>query len=174
MKMKNSNELQVVSIRLVDEPPWIGKDSLNSPEKVANFLGEELSKYDREVFCILNMSTKNQVINMNIVSVGTLNGALISPRELFKSAILSNSAQIILVHNHPSGVAIPSREDILITQRLSACGDLLGIPVIDHIITGGKGELYSMRKENTFPTTKAESIVGNVNLSEEMEASIKI
>jgi len=174
MKIKNSNELQVVSIRLVDDPPWKGKESLCTPEKVVEFLSEELSKYDRELLCILNMSTKAQVINMNIVSIGTLNKSIVEPRELFKSAILSNSASIIIVHNHPSGIAIPSREDILITQRLCACGELLGIPVIDHIIIGGKGEFYSMRKENTFPKVNNESIVANGVLKEEMEAEIKI
>ena len=100
--MEQMNELKVVSIRLVDEPPLFSKRELTPPKAVSEFMGQELQKYDREFFCVLNLKTNNQVINMNVVSVGTLNTALAHPREVFKSAVLSNAAGIILLHNHPS------------------------------------------------------------------------
>lgn len=114
--MEQTHELKVVSIRLVDEPPLFSSSQLTSPKEVFELMGRELQTYDRELFCVLNLRTNNQVINMNVVSVGTLNTALAHPREVFKSAILSNADGIILLHNHPSGSCDPSREDCLITK----------------------------------------------------------
>lgn len=119
---------------------------LTSPEAVCKFVSKELADYDREVMCVLNCSTKGQVLNMNVVSMGTIDACLVTGRELFKSAILSNAASVILVHNHPSGDYHPSREDKVITAKISAGGKLLGIDVVDHIIVAGNsGEYYSMR-----------------------------
>ncbi len=102
----------------------------------------------REVFCILNCTTKSQVINMNIVSMGTINASLVTGREVFKSAILSNASYVILLHNHPSGDPQPSSHDFLVTSKLCAGGNILGIDVLDHIIVGGRtGKYHSMAKE---------------------------
>jgi len=145
------DELKIVSVRLVEEQPWKSRSQLNSPEKVAEFLSEELSCYDRELFCCLNMSTKSQVINMSIMSIGTLNAALVHPREVFKSAILSNANSVILAHNHPSWDCTPSEEDRNITRRLEKSGRLLGIEILDHIITGEPGVYYSFREKGILP-----------------------
>lgn len=149
--MEKDHELKVVSIRMVEDPPLLSKEHLNSPEKVVGFMADELRKYDRELCCVLNMKSKSQVINMNIVSMGTLDQALIKPREVFKSSILSNAAFIVLMHNHPSGECTPSKEDILLTKRLRECGEMLGIPVVDHIITGDEGKYYSFAREGLLP-----------------------
>lgn len=141
--MKKEHELKVVSIRLVDDPPLMSSKRLETTEDAVNLMAEELRKYDRELLCVLNMRTNGQVINMNVVSMGTLNGSMTSPRELFKSAILSNAASIILMHNHPSGSCKPSREDRLITKRMATCGAMLGIEVLDHIVVGSRGQYYS-------------------------------
>ena len=77
--MEDAHELKVVSIRLVDEPPLLSKKAIKNPRDVIEVMGEHLQKYDRELFCILNLQTKGQVINMNIVSMGTLNIALVHP-----------------------------------------------------------------------------------------------
>ena len=130
------NELDVVNIRLVKEPSLYSTKPLNSPEAVLELMAEEMSSYDREVLCILNLKANSQVINMNIVSVGTINSALVNPREIFKSSILSNACAIIAIHNHPSGEVLPSKQDIVFTQQLVKVGHLLGIEVIDHIIIG--------------------------------------
>lgn len=98
MRIKKEHELKVVSIRLVDDPPLMSSKELGTPQDSVNLIAEELRKYDRELLCVLNMRTNGQVINMNVVSMGTLNSSIVSPRELFKSAILSNAASIILMH----------------------------------------------------------------------------
>ena len=144
-----SYEMEVVNIRLVNEPSWYSKEPLDNPDKIARFMSEELRSFDREVFCILNLTTDAKVINMNIVSMGTLNASLVSAREVFKSSILSNAASIIAVHNHPSGNLYPSQNDMLITNKLMQAGELLGIELLDHIIVGGgKGEYYSFHTHN--------------------------
>lgn len=146
-----SYELEVVKIRLVKEPSWYSDTPLQTSKDVGEFLSKEFAEYDREVFCILNLSSDGKVINMNIVSVGTLNYALVSPREVFKSSILSNAAKIIAVHNHPSGNVYPSKEDKLVTQNLREAGELLDIELLDHIIVGGnKGEYYSFYEEGNL------------------------
>jgi len=150
------DELKVVSVRLVEEHPWKSRSQLNTPTKIAEFLSEELSSYDRELFCCLNMSTKSQVINMSIISMGTLNTALVHPREVFKSAILSNASSVILAHNHPSWICTPSEEDRDITRRLEGCGRLLGIEILDHIITGEPGVYYSFREKGILPAPDME------------------
>ena len=144
-----SYEMEVVNIRLVNEPSWYSKAPLDNPDKIAKFMSEELRSFDREVFCILNITTDAKVINMNIVSMGTINASLVSAREVFKSSILSNAASIIAVHNHPSGNLYPSQNDMLITNKLMQAGELLGIELLDHIIVGGgKGEYYSFHTHN--------------------------
>ena len=83
-----------------------------------------------------------------IVSVGTINSALVNPREIFKSSILSNACAIIAIHNHPSGNIMPSREDVNITKRLKMSGAILGIDLLDHIIIGGtSGDMYSFKSK---------------------------
>ena len=140
--------LDVVQVKLVMDKTLYSEEQLSSPDQVVQFMRKELSEYDREVFCILNCTTKSQVINMNIVSMGTINASLVTGREVFKSAILSNASYVILLHNHPSGDPQPSSHDFLVTSKLCAGGNILGIDVLDHIIVGGRtGKYHSMAKE---------------------------
>ena len=99
-----------------------------------------------ERFAIVNIKSTEQVINLHICSMGTMDAAPISPREAMKAAILSNAAAFIGIHNHPSGCPTPSAEDKVVTNRLVKCGDIIGIEVIDHIIIGDG--LYFSFKEN--------------------------
>ena len=103
---------------------------------------------DRELFCIVNLQADLKPINMNVVSVGALDHAVTHPREVFKSAILSNAVGILMIHNHPSGSLTPSKADIAVTDRLRQAGAILGIQVYDHIITGRGQEFYSFMKQN--------------------------
>lgn len=96
----------------------------------------------REMFATLHLDSKNRVVCMDLVSIGSLNQSIVHPREVFKCACLSNAAAIILIHQHPSGDPTPSREDMEITRRLKEAGDLMGIRVLDHIIVGD-GEYLS-------------------------------
>lgn len=138
------HELDVVQIRLIKERTLYSDHAMNSPKEVIRFLADEFSAFDREVLGILNLNSQNQVINMNVVTVGTIDQSIVSPREIFKSSILSNAANIILIHNHPSGKVSPSREDMQITDQLCSAGMLLGIHVLDHVIIGGRnGWSYS-------------------------------
>ena len=94
------DELKIVSIRLVDSPPLYSKKKLKSPQAVFQFLSDEFSNMDSEISCVLNLKTNGEVINLNIVSMGSLNATVTEPREIFKSSILSNAASIIFLHNH--------------------------------------------------------------------------
>ena len=142
------NELEVVNIRLVKEPSLYSEQTLDSPQAVVELMAKELSQYDREVFCILNMKNNGQVINMNLVSVGTINASLVIPREVFKNSILANASAIIGLHNHPSGNVKPSKEDMIVTRQL------LGIELLDHIIVGGtNGKMLSFREEKMLNVT---------------------
>jgi len=90
--------LEVVKIRLVKEEPLMSDRYVTCPEDAVQVLSDELAEINREVFAVLNFNTDGSVINMNIVSVGTLNSSMAYPREVFKSSILSNAASVILVH----------------------------------------------------------------------------
>ena len=102
-------------------------------------IANELATYDREVFAVLNLKTNGQPINLNICSVGTLDASVVSPREVFKSCILSNSAAFIAIHNHPSGTLKPSVSDIETTEKIVNAAKNLDIVVIDHLIIGECG-----------------------------------
>ena len=111
-------------------------------------IAKELATYDREVFAVLNLKSNGQPINLNICSMGTLDSSMVSPREVFKSCILSNSAAFIAIHNHPSGNISPSQEDRDVTSRLLGCSELLGIKMLDHIVVAGEsGSMYSFKNE---------------------------
>ena len=97
---------------------------------------ERLESLDREQFIIACLNTKNEPTNILVVAVGTLNKVIVHPREVFKTAILSNAASIMAFHNHPSGNAEPSQQDLQLTQRLYEVGELLGIKLLDHLIIG--------------------------------------
>ena len=146
--MGNPNEIQVVNIRMVKEPSLYSTEKITSPEDVKKVIAKELATYDREVFAVLNLKTNGQPINLNICSVGTLDASVVSPREVFKSTILPNSAAFVAIHNHPSGSLNPSQEDKDVTKRLLSCSELLGVKMLDHIIVAGEtGDIYSFKSE---------------------------
>lgn len=109
---------------------------VNSPQDIAHLVMEEMRHLDREHFRVVTLNTKNHVLGISPISVGSLNSSLVHPRECFKEAIRRNSNAIILVHNHPSGDPTPSREDIEVTKRLADGGKILGIEVLDHVVIG--------------------------------------
>ena len=144
--MGNPNEIRVVNIRMVREPSLYSETPVSTPQDVMDVIAQEFATYDREVFGILNLKSNGQVINMNICSIGTLNSSMVSGREVFKSAILSNASSFICFHVHPSGNPEPSSEDKAVTEKLAEAGRFLDIPLVDHcIIAGGTGEMYSFK-----------------------------
>ena len=149
-----ADKLEQVAIRMVEQPPLYSNESMNNPDVAIRVMNEFLSQMDRELFCIVNLQADLTPINMNIVSVGSLNEALINPREIFKSAILSNAHSMMLIHNHPSGNLTPSTSDIQTTARMQELGELMGISLVDHIITGRNGNYYSFRDKGEFPDSR--------------------
>ena len=125
--------------------PYDTAVSITTPSIAAEAARRYYSGADREIFSVFLLNTRNQLIGINIGSIGSLNTSLVHPREVFKPAILANAFEIILVHNHPSGDPTPSKEDVDITKRMSRAGDILGIQVLDHIILGENSHI-SMRE----------------------------
>ncbi len=119
---------------------------IKSANDVNNLIMEEMRYLKKEIFKALLLDTKNQVIKIVDVSVGSLNSSIVHPREVFSEAIKYGSNSIIFVHNHPSGDPTPSTEDIQTTQRLENAGNILGIKVLDHIIVGD-GRFVSFKEK---------------------------
>ena len=117
---------------------------LNSPEAATPFI-EDMRDLAQEAFCVLTLNTKNRVIKRHLISLGTVNSTLVHPREVFVPAIRDHASSIIVCHNHPSGDASPSADDLRITKKLIEAGRQIEIPVIDHLIVGD-GPLLSLKE----------------------------
>lgn len=122
---------------------------ITSPQDVATFLMGEMQHLTQEIFVALFLNSKNVVIKKQTIFKGTLTSAIVHPRELFNAAIQWASNAVIVVHNHPSGDATPSDEDIQTTKRLIQCGEILGIDILDHIIIGN-GNYVSLVEAGYF------------------------
>jgi DNA repair protein RadC len=127
-----------------DQPLIVGRALSNATDTAAAFIAL-LQDEPAEVFGILCLTTKHCVIAYHEVSRGTLDSTLVHPREVFKAALLANAAAIVAGHNHPSGDHTPSPDDVELTRRLVAAGELLGIPVLDHVVIGD-GRYYSFKE----------------------------
>ena len=122
-------------------------DRIRCSEDVKNLLWHDMRTHDKEHFVILILDTKNRVLKDKTITIGTLDSSIIHPRGVFKSAIKSNAASVIIVHNHPSGDPTPSSDDVATTKRLREAGEIVGISVLDHVIIGEK-EHYSFKDHN--------------------------
>ncbi len=116
---------------------WEKNTTISSPEDIAEMLIPMLKDEPKEKFLIACLNRANRLIKIEEISVGSLDTSIVHPREVFKAAIENLSASIILIHNHPSGNAVPSEADKKITKQLVNAGTLLDIPVFDHIIIAG-------------------------------------
>ena len=117
---------------------------LSSPSAAADIMQDYIGDTDREIFVVAMLDTKNKVIGINTVAVGSLNSTIVHPREVLKPAILVNAAGIIVGHNHPSGDPTPSLEDMSVTERLGSLQDR-GINLLDHVIIGN-GQYLSFKE----------------------------
>ena len=113
-----------------------GRPVISSPADVEGLLRGRIANLDRENFVAVLLNTKNEVLEVSTVSIGTLSAALVHPREVFKPAIRASAAGVVLAHNHPSGKVEPSREDREVTRRLCDASEIIGIEVLDHVILG--------------------------------------
>jgi DNA repair protein RadC len=102
--------------------------------------------YHKEYFKVILLNTKNQIISIEDISIGSLNSSIVHPREIYNLAVKKSAAAVILVHNHPSGDPAPSREDMEVTKRVAEAGKILGINVLDHIIVG-EGRYLSFKEK---------------------------
>jgi DNA repair protein RadC len=126
--------------------PGADRPQILKPEDAARLVMPEMRHLDREEFRAILLDTKNRMIQVETVAVGSLNSAGVEPREVFKSAVRHSAAAVILAHNHPSGDPTPSREDVALTKKLVQVGEFLGIEVLDHIIVGD-GKFVSLKAE---------------------------
>ena len=121
------------------------RPTISTPEDVVALCSAQMRGADREHFWALALNTKNQLVKMFEVSVGSLNASIVHPRELFRDAVRASAAAVVVVHNHPSGDPTPSGADIQLTRRLMKAGDVLGIELLDHVVIGDGGEHASLR-----------------------------
>jgi len=121
------------------------KPKINSPEDVYRHIYPIMREQKKEMFIELCLDTKNHITREEIISVGSLNANIVHPREVFRFALTASAAHIIVAHNHPSGDPTPSREDIEITKKLVETGNIMGIPLLDHVIIGD-GRHFSMKE----------------------------
>lgn len=128
-----------VTLRRSDVASLQGRTTIRCPGDAATLIWDRLQDADREHLLVLLLDTKNRVIGINTVSIGILDSSLVHPREVYKPAIITNAAAIILAHNHPSGDPSPSCEDQQVTKRIKEAGDILGIEVPDHVAVGEQG-----------------------------------
>lgn len=129
------------------------KQPFVSALEIAEYYMEDFRHSDQEQVLVISFNTKGYLLNDKIITKGTVNQSLVTPREVFLEAMQHQAAYIILLHNHPSGDATPSQEDFLITRRIAQSGEMIGIPLMDHIILGDRCyysfcEHHTMKDEN--------------------------
>ena len=154
MPKKNPFKLDVVSIRLNKDAPLMSGHPVKSPEDAVKLIGQELCEMDREVVCIINLKSDGTPINCTFASMGALDRSVAHPRELLKATILSNASTMIMIHNHPSGNLDPSMEDSILTDTMIKLCDLVGVPLVDHIIVGGDNtDYFSFKEKDRLPAS---------------------
>lgn len=142
--------LNVVSLKMVKEGTFPYRtNAIRSPKDVFELASEYIGYCDREHAILICLSTKNTILALETIAIGSLSAALMHPREIFKTAIVCNSASIILAHSHPSFDPTPSLEDIQLTKKIKECGELLSIDLLDHVVVGGDNH-YSMKENGLF------------------------
>lgn len=130
----------------VAKNPVSPRVNISSPGDVADLFMEEMRHLKKEYFKALFLNTKNEIVASENVSIGNLSSSIVHPREVFRSAVKKGAAAIIVIHNHPSGNPLPSQNDLDITKRLAEAGELMGIPVLDHLIIGD-GVFISLKEK---------------------------
>jgi DNA repair protein RadC len=128
-------EIEVVYKKTSKRQP---KEKISGPGILVN-LFKDLEDDTKEKFICVHLDTQNRINCYEVVAMGSLNECTVHPREVFKATLLTNSASVIFIHNHPSGEPTPSKEDIALTKTLKKAGEILGIRILDHIIIGKKG-----------------------------------
>ena len=152
---KNQSASKFVSIYRVslvkDKSISFGQGRMNNSQEAQSLIQSLIKTQgqpDREQFCVILLNSKNEIIGLNIVSIGGLSSASAHPSEVLKPAILANSAAIILCHNHPSNNLEPSPDDLAITKRIIQASEVIGIAVHEHIIISMDDDRYYSFADN--------------------------
>ena len=154
-KDQNIN-IDIVKIQMVkDGSIEYGKRPISKPQELAELGLKLLKNADREMFILVCLNAKNFVNCIHLVGIGTLDKAVISPREVIKAALLSNASSIAFVHNHPSGDPEPSPEDISMTNILGKCAELFQIRILDHVIVVDDGRYASLLEKGILTHSQA-------------------
>ncbi|MDK2937375.1 MAG: repair protein RadC [Eubacteriaceae bacterium] len=150
-KQSPVKRVNIVSLKLIKEGSVLyDVRHLTTPADAAGLGRLFLSDLDREQVLVCCLDNKNQPVSINVVSIGTINCSEVHPREVFKTAVLSSAASIILFHNHPSGDPEPSQEDLAVSKRIKDAGELLGIELLDHIIIGSEDSYCSLKERGSL------------------------
>ena len=136
LPQKNLGGLFQVSLKQLQEIRGIGKVKCSDPEQVAAYYCQQMRFLETEQVLLLVLDGKNAVIQEIVISNGSFNASVASPREIFYNALKHRAVSILLLHNHPSGDPSPSREDMLLTKRIRDVGQMIGIELVDHIVIG--------------------------------------
>lgn len=178
------DSLELVQIRLIPDKKLYSDKPIRNAEDACKILADEMKLLDRETVAVLAMNSQNQILSASFCSIGTLCESVVAPREVFKSCILQNAASFILFHNHPSGPCNieqnhylsdgrlyqsrvhPSKEDIDVTRRMMACGELLGIRMLDHVIVAAyTGEYFSFQESGMMTHGELEKYIISLNVA---------
>lgn len=170
------HELKQVEVRLklTDKAGVFSMERIDTPEKAVSVLAPVLAELDREEVCVVNLDGKGRPINFNVVSIGSVNTSLVTGRELYKTAILSNAAGMIMLHNHPSSDLQMSVSDRNVTEKMMYASLLLDIEFYDHVIVaGGTGKTFSIRENvpELFETSHYAHLISHVADGVKEEAS---
>ena len=148
MEKDRRTKIDIVKIQMVRDGTFdYGKKAIKGPQDLADLGFQFIKNADREIFLLVCLNTRNHINCIHVVSIGTVNTALVAPREVLKAAILSNASSVAFIHNHPSGDPDPSQDDIQITNRLVECGRLFAIELLDHVIISDDGKYESFKEK---------------------------
>lgn len=164
-------QLDAVRVKLVKEAPLFSELPLQNPYDAVAAIGDLLCDMDREVVCVVNLQSDLKPINVTFASIGSLNEAMVHPREMLKASILSNAASVMLIHSHPSGNLLPSKQDTMITDRMTRIADRrkeLGLTQdeLAHRIGIGRQALSAIENGGAFKAQTLERLVSALDVSE--------
>ena len=142
-----AKRVDIVQVKMVKERSVLySARRIQSTSDADELVRQFLEELDREAMMVVALNAKSEPTCLQVISIGSISVSIVHPREVFKVAILSNAYSILLAHNHPSGDTTPSQEDIKITKRIKSASEIMGIPLLDHLIIGCDG--YYSFKEN--------------------------
>lgn len=145
------NSINIVRMQLVKESSFeYSFPRFTTPKDVVDMTYPFFEGCDREMTAVISLNGNGRPIAFQMIGVGTVNACIMSARDIFKHALLSNAVNVIIIHTHPSGIPTPSREDVTVTKKIKDAGTMLGIEVLDHIIIGDRENFTSLREHDLW------------------------